>query len=256
MLVASFEMPERGGISSTSTPVSSSTRTTFAHSGSDRADSRSKSRVYSRSVRARSAHRCTGDAVDSRLSAGSRPATIPFAPPTIGRYSGSSRSVPSTTARSELSSASISPAPKRPLQRASISSKSVGQIASAFRPFDVGRTTQVLFSPRALPKPSRFAEDPLPTATYRHRSMPPNVESIRDFGSPAAPGSSPTVIPSPTNRRKFDHITSETTRARPPACANRCSNSLSSSIVYAISACESRVDSGVSDDDSTCLDCR
>ena len=138
MLVASFEMPERAGISSTSKPASSSTRTTFAHSGSDRADSRSKSSVYSRRARARRTHRCrvATSTHASWPARGSR--TIPFAPPTIGRYSGSSRSVPSTMPRSALSSSSISPAPKRPLHRASISSKSVGQIASAFRPFRRG----------------------------------------------------------------------------------------------------------------------
>ncbi len=74
--------------------------------------------------------------------------------------------------------------------------------------------------------------------------MPPRVESIRPLGSPETTGSSVTVMPSPTNRMKFDHITSDTTRAPFPACANRRSNSLSSSIVNATSICESGVDNG------------
>ena len=75
--------------------------------------------------------------------------------------------------------------------------------------------------------------------------MPPSVESSRAFGSPAAFGSSPTVMPSPTKRRKFDHITSEIPNRRPrPVSANRRSNSLSSSIVNATSRWDSGVDRG------------
>ena len=51
--------------------------------------------------------------------------------------------------------------------------------------------------------------------------MPPTVESTRAFGSPAASGRAPTLIPSPTKRRKFDHITTDAiagalTRLREP----------------------------------------
>ena len=53
------------------------------------------------------------------------------------------------------------------------------------------------------------------------------------------------MTPSPTKRRKFDHITNEIPKRRPmPVSANRRSNSLSSSIVYAINACDSGVESG------------
>ena len=64
-------------------------------------------------------------------------------------------------------------------------------------------------APRWLPQPSRFDSESGPTSTYRQRSRPPSVESVRDFGIPVASGSSPTVMPSPTKRRKFDHITIE-----------------------------------------------
>ena len=52
------------------------------------------------------------------------------------------------------------------------------------------------------------------------------------------------MMPSPTNRRKFDHMTSDAARAPPPASANRRSNSLSNSIVNATRVCERGVDSG------------
>jgi len=159
----------------------------------------------------------------------------------------------------QLDVESIAPAPKRSSQRCRISSNSGCEISCALRPAGVGRTTQSLRSPRALPHPSRSASDcgfpagSCPTTTYRHRSIPPSVESIRAFGSPATIGSSPTVIPSPTKRMKFDHITSDATRAPPPACANRPSNSLSNSIVNATSARERRVESGTPADMSLML---
>jgi hypothetical protein len=75
--------------------------------------------------------------------------------------------------------------------------------------------------------------------------MPPSVESVRAFGIPAASGNSPTVMPSPTKRMKFDHMTSEMGSRRPTsASTSRWSNSLSYSIVKAISSWESGVESG------------
>jgi hypothetical protein len=63
--------------------------------------------------------------------------------------------------------------------------------------------------------------------------------------TPARVGISPTLTPSsPTNRIRFDHMTSDTPNACRPELVNRRSNSLSSSIVNAINVCDNSVGSG------------
>ena len=220
MLVASFETPAARGNSPTldarrvERPVRSSSST-----AATAPDSRSKSRVYARRAWERTAEKVvstrSGNASLARRESRSHPVRAGDDRHVLGQLD-----VESTDDRSERVLSSLDhlyAEPLRPARVDLVEERAARSPAPSARPS--GRTTHSLRSARPLPHPSRLTfggrrADAGATKTYRHRSMPPTVESTRAFGSPAASGSAPTSIPSPTKRRKFDHITTDATRAR------------------------------------------
>ena len=224
------------------------TRTKFAVSGSDSSDvALEVERVGEEHLREE--RRQVGSGRRARRGARFL-RRMPFELPTMGRHSGSSTSSLSVTgpsASAELADRGrAEPLLPTLLDLVEQRRSDLLHLLSHRRGADVPLGSQ---RPRAAPAFAlglRSSTGRLGlTNTYRQRSIPPSVESVRDFGIPAASGSSPTVMCRPTNRMKFDHITIEMGSRRPTsASASRWSNSLSYSIVNATSSWDSGVESG------------